>query len=467
MKLWQTLPRKLVSILLPAVFILTIAVIGAGQGKRLSRIIPAAPLDKDAATKKLTSPANNSLYPFRDAGLPASTLAGVTPGPDGMLYGVTYDGGTSNNGTIYRTDPALSSVTVLHNFNGAGDGSVPYDELIFDPASSKFFGTTSRGGPSNFGTIFEFDPATNALTTLISDFGGYSQPQGLYVSSGNFIYGIAAHSNGAVFRLAKNGTGFTILHAFTDFSALPQALTLGSAGKLYGVTLYGGIICDPNYNGCGTIFRLNAVLPGNTNVQFQTLYQFNNPAGGENFPALRLIYGSDGLVYGTTHHRIFRIDPQNANPGSTIQFIWAGNGTVSLTIIEGADNRLYATSYSDNMTGAGGIFSLNKDGSNVTNLHDFSLTSGSTSYGPYGRLYRNAAGTVYGTTEYVNSPPYRGTVFSISTARPPTKLKITGGDILVSSPGKGIILKSPTTTSCKLLTIDNAGALILAAVPCP
>ncbi len=48
----------------------------------------------------------------------------------------------------------------------------------------------------------------------------------------------------------------------------------------------------------------------------------------------------------------------------------------------------------------------------------------------------------------------------------PTKLKITGGDILVGSPGKGIILKSSGGT-CKLLTLDNVGAMVLSAIACP
>lgn len=50
--------------------------------------------------------------------------------------------------------------------------------------------------------------------------------------------------------------------------------------------------------------------------------------------------------------------------------------------------------------------------------------------------------------------------------KPVTKLKITGGDILIGSPGKGIILKA-TGGACKLLSIDNAGAMVLTAIACP
>lgn len=44
---------------------------------------------------------------------------------------------------------------------------------------------------------------------------------------------------------------------------------------------------------------------------------------------------------------------------------------------------------------------------------------------------------------------------------------LTGGNIQVASPGKGIILKSPSGAICRLLTIDNTGNLTLTAVACP
>ena len=178
-------------------------------------------------------------------GLPGSAFAGVVPAPNGRLYGLTYDGGTSNKGTLYSVDSALSSVVVHHHFNGA-NGATPYDELTYDSTSAKFYGATSQGGAGNIGTIFSFDPATNTLTTLKDDFLGYGQPQGPLVVSGGFIYGAMSSPNGAVFRMVIDASGFTILHSFTDFSAHPLALTLGQDGKLYGVTVYGGVVCHQN-----------------------------------------------------------------------------------------------------------------------------------------------------------------------------------------------------------------------------
>jgi NDP-sugar pyrophosphorylase family protein len=55
----------------------------------------------------------------------------------------------------------------------------------------------------------------------------------------------------------------------------------------------------------------------------------------------------------------------------------------------------------------------------------------------------------------------------IGTSTPKAKLDVTGGNILVGSPGQGIILKSPDGATCKLLSIDNTGAMVLAPATCP
>lgn len=64
-----------------------------------------------------------------------------------------------------------------------------------------------------------------------------------------------------------------------------------------------------------------------------------------------------------------------------------------------------------------------------------------------------------------NDPPYHA--FRVALTPSATKLKIAGGNILVGSPGQGIILKSPGGATCKKLSINNAGALVLATVACP
>ena len=58
------------------------------------------------------------------------------------------------------------------------------------------------------------------------------------------------------------------------------------------------------------------------------------------------------------------------------------------------------------------------------------------------------------------------TLVGIGTTAPKAKLEVTGGDILIGTPGQGIILKSPNGGTCRLLSIDNAGNLVVSPTPC-
>lgn len=347
--------------------------------------------------------------------LPGNAFSGVTPGLDGRLYGVTYNCGTYNKGTLYVYNPASQAVTELHDFNGITDGAEPYDDLVFDVVNGKFYGTTSSGGPSGAGTIFTFDPATQLVDTIRSDFGGYTEPIGAPIRSNGYLYGVVGRTGG-IYRMAPDGSDFTIIHPFTEFSTQAQPLTLGLDGMLYGVTLRGGILCaaGPQY-GCGTIFRLKPVLPGDLAEQFQTLYQFQGPGFRNVNPFRSLIFDTDAnghnYLYGSTLYSVFRFDLNT----STLEFIFTAggsNGGNGFPITEGADGLLYLTDYFGGPAFAGSVFSMNKDGTGLTNLRNFNLASGPV--GPYGRLYRNSSGTIFGTTEY-DAVGETGGVFTIST----------------------------------------------------
>ncbi|MBS1791796.1 MAG: hypothetical protein JST85_29080 [Acidobacteria bacterium] len=63
--------------------------------------------------------------------------------------------------------------------------------------------------------------------------------------------------------------------------------------------------------------------------------------------------------------------------------------------------------------------------------------------------------------------PTADTSVGIGTTAPKARFDVTGGNILVGTPGQGIILKSPNGATCKLLAIDNSEAITLSAVACP
>jgi hypothetical protein len=73
----------------------------------------------------------------------------------GNLYGTTY--GRGGFGTVFPLTPAPSppwTETVLGTFTFNTNAGKAYAGLIFD-ATGNLYGTTSAGGTSNFGTVFE------------------------------------------------------------------------------------------------------------------------------------------------------------------------------------------------------------------------------------------------------------------------------------------------------------------------
>jgi uncharacterized repeat protein (TIGR03803 family) len=78
-------------------------------------------------------------------------------GCDGAIYGTTYQGGSSNLGTVFKLNKDGSDYAVEYNFTGPGnDGSYPYAGLAIG-SDGTMYGTTSNGGSDNRGTVFRLD----------------------------------------------------------------------------------------------------------------------------------------------------------------------------------------------------------------------------------------------------------------------------------------------------------------------
>ncbi len=109
------------------------------------------------------------LHYFRDHNLTGD--GGYPIGPfvqdaKGNFYGVTYKGGTHNQGTVFMCTPNHVE-TVLYNFTGASDGGLPQSGLAAD-AQGNYYGTTLSGGAFGKGTIFKLTAqklTTQKLTT--------------------------------------------------------------------------------------------------------------------------------------------------------------------------------------------------------------------------------------------------------------------------------------------------------------
>jgi uncharacterized repeat protein (TIGR03803 family) len=183
----------------------------------------------------------------------------LTLGPGNVIYGATVKGGTNNAGTLFSIPAGGTNLTVLYKFPGGSGGQTPNGGLVFDSAGN-LYGTTRTGGTGNAGTIFKYVPGTGVLTVLYSFTGGNDggHPDGnLLIDSTGNLYGAAtqdgADGDGTIFEFNPSSQTLTTLYTFTgqaDGENPNGGLVEDSSGALYGTTSAGGT------NGFGTLFKL-------------------------------------------------------------------------------------------------------------------------------------------------------------------------------------------------------------------
>ncbi|MEI6785402.1 MAG: choice-of-anchor tandem repeat GloVer-containing protein [Verrucomicrobiota bacterium] len=202
-------------------------------------------------------------------------------GKDGNLYGTLHTAGEKAEGVVFKLKQDGSGYTVLHHFTGCrggGDGSNPHG--LVEGSDGALYGTTKYGGVPGRAPVGAFeDPG-------ISDLG-----------------------NGTVFKVNKNGSGYSLLRRFTcrngDGSMPYAGVVEGRDGGLYGTTFDGGIASAANGIHVGTVFGLNK-----DGSRYQVLYTFGTNTAPGARPWASLVAGSEGTLYGTEMSTVFKLNPE-------------------------------------------------------------------------------------------------------------------------------------------------------------
>ena len=253
-------------------------------------------------------------YPYNSLALSGSTL-----------YGMTSSSGSGNGGTLFKIGTDGSGYSLVHAFtNSTTDGSYPYGSLTL--SGSTLFGMTSAGGLGNSGTVFKVNADGSGFSLLHSFIGGNDGafPYGSLTLSGSTLFGMAygggSSSNGVLFRMGVDGSGYTVLHTFAgNDGANPSGSLTLSGSTLYGMTSAGGS------SNTGTVFKINV-----DGSDFSVLHSFTGSAGDGSAPqgSLTLI---DSTLYGLTsrggdgYGTVFEI---NTNGGSyQILYSFANSST--------------------------------------------------------------------------------------------------------------------------------------------
>jgi uncharacterized repeat protein (TIGR03803 family) len=345
---------------------------------------------------------------------------------------------------------------VLYNFCSASnctDGRFPEAGLIMDKAGN-LYGTTYWGGAGACvyvcGTAFELIPGANGAWTekvlysfcsasACADGGG---PQaGLILDAAGNLYGTTggggstaqncgSHGCGTVFELlpGTNGTWTeNVLHTFgtgNDGVSPYAGLIFDKAGNLYGTTTRGG---RPGCSyGCGTVFEMTPGAGGTWKEK--VLYNPQSRYGGD-LPAAGLVPDAQGNLYGTTSRG------GGFNGGTAFELVrgssgtWkakvlhsfgpgkGGSGPAAGLIMDAAGN-LYGTTEYGGFYGAGAVFELSPEAGGTWSekkLHSFCSVGYCTDGAePVAGLIFDAAGNLYGTAKAGGNSTQFGTVFEIA-----------------------------------------------------
>jgi uncharacterized repeat protein (TIGR03803 family) len=294
----------------------------------------------------------------------AFPTAGLIEGKDGYLYGVAQDGGIRGCngefgcGTLFRISSA-GAFTLLHQFCGGGgcdgisEGGRPMNHLV-QTADGTLYGTAAEGGYSNDGTLFAASTA-GAITTL---------------------------------HYFEYGAG--------DGDDPFAALLIGQDGKtLYGTTVFGGA------NGGGIVFSYGA---GGLNI----IHSFDNTQTGVAYePNGALIYGPDGLLYGTT--------TPGSNGGTLFSLTTSGgsfaidatfpSGNPQTGLLLGSDGKMYGTLLSSDVSSDGSTYVYNPTTKVMTAQVGFTTATGAA---PRGVLIEGRDKYLYGTNSLYGGSNRRG-----------------------------------------------------------
>ena len=354
-------------------------------------------------------------------GSPSGTAggSGTSPGTSGG-GGTASSGsgsgssGSSGSGGSGSGSPAAETVLYAFGTNGSGDGSEPSGTLVMDP-SGNLYGTTALGGSNNTGTVFEWTPA--GVEHVLYAFGpsggtdGYAPNGALTIDATGHLFGTTQQGGagnaltpptglGAVFRISPAGVE-SLLHSFVFGSTPPDGsqpfsgVIQNTAGDLFGTTSTGGA------NGTGAVYEITAA--GSESL----LHSFGPTGSGDGAnPYGGLIMDASGDLFGETSGggangtgAVFEI--QAGGSESVLYSFGAtgggdGSDPVGSLSMDAAGNLYGATQYGG-ANGTGTIFELTTAGREQI-LHSFGAAGSGDGNQPNGNLLINAAGDIFGTT---------------------------------------------------------------------
>jgi len=314
-----------------------------------------------------------------------------------QLWGMTNGGGQYGAGTIFSTDSTGNNETVQHSFSQL-DGSKPLFTNLIQANDGMLYGMTYEGGTNNFGVLFQYDPVTYTYTKKL-DFDSIngSKPLGsLLQANDGMLYGLAykggGNNKGLLFQYNPITSNYTKKFEFDSLNGCyPHgSLIQTKDGMFYGLTVQGGV------NNFGVLFQYNPI----TSIYTKKL-DFDSVHGS--YPIGSLIQATDSMLYGYTVQGgvnnmgvLFQYNTTTNGYAKKNDFAGATNGNSPLGfLIQVNDTNLYGMTNRGGTNDKGVLFQYNPITSTYTKKIDFDSINGSY---PYGSLMQASNGNIYGVT---------------------------------------------------------------------
>ena len=328
---------------------------------------------------------------------------------DGFLYGTTKRDGTTNKGSIFRMRKDGTQYTTLYSFRGVGDGEYPYTGVI-EASDGVLYGTTGGIGFDGHGSIYRINKDGTGFAVLRSSAmhtpdccgqpGSNPPPppkdgmmiEDLIEGSDGALYACGLEKGASlIFKIAKDGSGYTVLRTFSTIwdQAFSKGLIEGSDGQLYGTTQKGG------YAGSGTVFKISK-----TGTEYTELRVFDGFGVNGIYPG-DLVYGRDNVLYGASGYggsnrvgAIYKLNADGSGFNVIYNFTGLADGAFPGLFLHGSDGFLYGAS------SGGNLFRLGTDGREFEVVHRFDATNGHSVSG----LIEGPDGMLYGSTKGLFAP---------------------------------------------------------------
>jgi len=355
----------------------------------------------------------------------------------GNLYGTTEFGGSQQWGTVFKLTKGAGGTwteTTLYNFSNGPDGGEPAAEVVMD-AAGNLYGTTTAGGDAACVTLHGYCGVVYKLTlnldgsyteSVLVDFtgtNGLNPVAGLTFDEAGNLYGTTSFGgttgDGTVFELTPTGGSWTetILHNFAgaDGRQPNSTLRFDSLGNLYGTTNIGGNLKACSDFGCGEVYELK---PSGGSWTIDVLHRFNGTNGAN---PKGLAFDASGNMFGSTATGgsgtcdgflapgcglVYELSPVAGGWSEKLitNFTTVVSAGPNPVVLDAAGN-IYGTSIygglknCDSGSGCGTVFEIEPKiggGWNFTGLYGFGLNKNGGF--PYAALNIDGSGNIYGST---------------------------------------------------------------------